>query len=295
LEGKTKKMKIPDNTKIKSVDLIVNDMESSLNFYNKLLGFKVIEKNSTKAYLSSNGEYPYLISLDENKTAGPVNRHGAGLYHTAFRFPDRKSLAKEFLHLHENNTKFHGFSDHIVSEAIYLGDPDGNGVELYVDKPRSEWVWKLGQVEMDTLPLNLNVLTNEMDNRNEKWTGISPLVDIGHIHLRVTDLFKAEKFYSNLLGFNITTSNYPGALFMSAGGYHHHIGANVWSSNHGSPSAENSLGLKSFTINIPDANFVEEIKTSSVKNGNEFIEMKNNEKGIVLRDYDNIMVKILSS
>lgn len=285
-------MKIPDNTKIQSVDLIVKDLESSLDFYNKLLGFKIIDKNSTKAYSSPNGEYPYLISLEENKSANPINRHGAGMYHTAFRFPDRKSLAKEFLHLHENNTKFHGFSDHLVSEAIYLGDPDGNGVELYVDKPRSEWVWKLGQVEMDTLPLNLNVLTNELDNRDEEWTGINPLVDIGHIHLRVTDLFKAEKFYSNLLGFNITTSNYPGALFMSAGGYHHHIGANVWASDHGSSASENLLGLKSFSINIPDTKYVEEIKTNSIKNGIEFAELRNGANGIVIRDYDNIKVKL---
>ena len=285
-------MKIPDNTKIQSIDLTVKDLESSLNFYNKLLGFKIIEKKSNTAYLSSNGNYPYLISLEENKSANPLNRHAAGLYHTAFRFPDRKSLALEFLHLHENNTKFHGFSDHIVSEAIYLGDPDGNGVELYVDKPRSEWVWKLGQVQMDTLPLNLHVLTNELDNRDEKWTGINPGVDIGHIHLRVTDLFKAEKFYSNLLGFNITTSNYPGALFISAGGYHHHIGANIWSSNNGPAMKENSLGLKSFTINIPDANFVDEIKTNSIKNGLEFSELRNGAQGISLKDYDNISVKL---
>ncbi len=273
---------------------MVQDLESSLNFYDKLLGFKIIENTNKTAYLSSDGKYPYLLSLEENKTAKPIDRHSAGLYHTAFRFPDRKSLAKEFLHLHKNNVKFHGFSDHLVSEAIYLGDPDGNGVELYVDKPRSEWVWKLGQVEMDTLPLNLTVLTNEVINRDEKWTGVNPKTDIGHIHLRVTDILKAEKFYSNLLGFNITVSSYPGALFMSAGGYHHHIGANIWSSDHGSQRSENSLGLKAFTIKLPDDNYIKEIKSSSKKSGVEYIEFQKNGNGIQLKDFDNITVKIIN-
>ena len=113
-------MNIPDNTKIQSIDLIIKNFNQSLNFYNEMIGFRVIEKSDDNAYLSANGKYPYLIHLEENKSAKPVNRHSAGLYHTAFKFPDRNSLGMTFLHLHGNKVKFHGFSDHIVSEAIYL-------------------------------------------------------------------------------------------------------------------------------------------------------------------------------
>jgi catechol 2,3-dioxygenase len=289
-------LKIPDNTIIQSVDLIVKDLKRSLNFYNDLLGFRTIEQTKNIAYLSSNGEFPYIISIEENQHAKLVNRNSAGLYHTAFRFPDRKSLARTFLHLHEKGIKFHGFSDHIVSEAIYLGDPDGNGVELYVDKPKSEWHWINGQVEMETLPLNLTVLTNEIENRDEPWNGIDKNVVIGHIHLKVSSLFKAEKFYSNILGFNITNSSYSGALFMSAGGYHHHIGSNIWHSSNGISLNENSFGLKSFTIKIPDSEYINELRSYLKKNGLEFLDISQDHKttGIQLKDYDNINVRIIS-
>ena len=158
-------MKIPDNTHIQSVDLIVKELNQSLDFYNNKLGFKIVDKSNGKAYLSANSKFPYLISIEENVNAEAEKRNSAGLYHIAFRFKDRKSLAKTFLHLHEIGMKFLGFSDHIVSEAIYLMDPDGNGIELYVDKPKNEWVWNNGQIEMDTLPLDLRVLTDELENR----------------------------------------------------------------------------------------------------------------------------------
>lgn len=287
-------MKIPDNTKIQSVDLIIKNLERSLQFYNELLGFKIIERSDDKAYLSSNGKYPYIVYLEGNPNVKPMDRHSAGLYHTAFRFPDRESLGKTFLHLHENNVKFYGFSDHIVSEAIYLGDPDGNGVELYVDKPKSEWEWQMGQIVMDTLPLNLNVITNAVKNRKEPWNGIDERTEIGHIHLRVTDLMKAEKFYSNLLGFNVTNSNYEGALFMSAGGYHHHIGTNIWSSANGTLLEENSLGLKSFTIKTGNSVYINEIKENAGKNGIEYFETNKLQNGIHIKDFDDINVNLIA-
>ncbi len=219
-------MKIPDNTKIQSVDLKVKDLKTSLNFYSHLMGFKIISQNETSAMLSANRSLPYILQLHEDKNSIHKPYGSTGLFHIAISLPNRKELARVFLRMFENKVKFQGFSDHLVSEAVYLEDPDENGVELYCDRPREEWQYKMGQVEMATLPLNLNILTNELDDRNV-WNGIHPYTDIGHIHLSVSDIKKAQNFYSILLGLNVTNSTYPGAMFFSAGGYHHHIGANV--------------------------------------------------------------------
>ena len=278
-------MKIPDDTIIQSIDLSVSNLDKSMDFYSRLIGFKKIPSEGNAVFLSANGKPPYIISLTENKNGKSPARNNTGLYHIAIRFPNRKELAKVFLRLFENKTKFHGFSDHLVSEAIYLADRDGNGVELYIDRPKKSWKWTLGQVEMDTLPLNLQVITGELDDKDSIKDDIHPDTRIGHIHLKVSDLFKAEKFYNHLLGFIVTNSSYPGALFLSAGGYHHHIGTNVWESKNGSPPPENSLGLKSFTISIPDKNYIKEI---GEKAKNYVIETgKHSDEKILLSDFDN--------
>jgi catechol 2,3-dioxygenase len=278
-------MTIPDKTIIQSIDLAVSNLEESLEFYSRLIGFKEISGDRNSVFLSASGKQPYIISLTEDKNGKHPHRSNTGLYHTAIRFPNRKELAKAFMRLFENKAKFHGFSDHIVSEAIYLADPDGNGVELYIDKPKDTWKWTLGQIEMDTLPLNLQVITNELDDKEGIKDDIHPDTRIGHIHLKVSDLFKAEKFYNHLLGFNVTNSSYPGALFLSAGGYHHHIGTNVWSSKNGAPPPDDSLGLKSFTINIPDENYIKEIEGKAKTYGVETA--KQNDGKILLNDFDN--------
>lgn len=252
-------MKIPDNTKIQSVDLKVKNLDESLKFYSELLGFKIISQNNSSAELSANGKEPYLIKLYEDKNAVWRKRGTTGLFHTAIRLPNRTELGRVFLRLFGNNVKFQGFSDHLVSEAVYLADPDENGIELYADKPKSEWVNNMGQIEMDTLPLDLSVITKGL-NENEQWNRIHPDTDIGHIHLNVSDLNKAQKFYSLLLGMNVTNSIYRGALFFSAGGYHHHIGTNIWSSRNGSPAPENNSGLQKFTVKIPDVSYLHELE-----------------------------------
>jgi catechol 2,3-dioxygenase len=282
-------MKIADNTKIQSVDLKVKSLDESLNFYSNLIGLKIIEQTGGIAYLSANGNYPYLISLHEDKGAIHRPYGSTGLFHTAIRLPNRKELARVFLRLFDNKIKFQGFSDHLVSEAIYLADPDENGVELYADRPLEEWQWKMGQVEMATLPLNLNVLTRELDDR-EVWNGIHPETDIGHIHLNVSNLNKAQEVYSLLMGFNITTSAYPGALFLSAGGYHHHIGTNVWSSKNGKPAPENSVGLMQFTINLPNEEYLKTIQQRA-EESNLLLEPFNGTSLAVL-DFDKIKIKL---
>lgn len=282
-------MKIPDNTKIDSVDLRIRDLINSLDFYSNLLGFNVIVKRDGYSLLSANGQNPYLIKLTEDKNAKQRSSNTTGLFHIAFRFPNRKELARVFMRLFKNKTKFQGFSDHLVSEAIYLADPDGNGIELYADKPRETWGWKFGQVLMDTLPLNLSVITKELDDP-EIWNGIHQDVDIGHIHLNVSNLFKAEKFYNDILGFNITNTLYPGALFLSSGGYHHHIGANVWSSKNGHPPNDNSLGLINYTIKVPDKTFLNSIEAKA-EESKVVVEVEDDILNI--QDFDQNKIKII--
>lgn len=283
--SKMDNIKIPDNTKIQSIDLAVSDLDKSLNFYGSLLGFKEIKREGKTSFLSANGELPYIFSLTENVNGKHPLRINTGLYHAAIKFPNRKELAKVFVHLFEKKTKFQGFSDHLVSEAVYLADPDGNGVELYTDKPKEQWKWNLGQVEMDSLPLNLQVLTNELKDEDTNSYVMHPGTVIGHIHLKVSDLFKTEKFYNHLLGFNITSSSYPGALFFAADDYHHHIGTNVWSSNNGNPPAEGSLGIQSFTIKLPDINYIKEIEQSAKNYKIETVKPADGK--LLLHDFDN--------
>ena len=284
-------MKMPDNTRIQSVDLKVKDIETSLNFYSHLMGFKIISQNESSAMLSANGNMPYILQLHENKNAIHKPLGSTGLFHIAIRLPSRKELARVFLRLFEYKVKFQGFSDHLVSEAIYLNDPDENGVELYTDKPREEWQYRMGQVEMSTLPLNLNVLTNELDNRNV-WNGIHPDTDIGHIHLSVSDIKKAQNFYSILLGLNVTNSTFHGAMFFSAGGYHHHVGANIWSSKNGSPAVnKNAVGLLNYTIRVPEKEYIKVIQSRAEES--ELLIEPFNGKFLVIQDMDKNKITVI--
>jgi catechol 2,3-dioxygenase len=280
---------LPGNTHIQSIDLKVKDLKESLHFYSDLLGMKKKEISNGEAELYSDINKTYLVKLIEAPGAKFPSKDKTGLYHTAIRFPNRKELARVFMRLFEKKYKFQGFSDHLVSEAIYLADPDGNGVELYTDKPVSEWTWKNGTIDMDSFPLDLSVITKELDDPGN-WNGISPEADIGHIHIKVSNLMKAQKFYSLMLGFRITTSSYPGALFFAAGNYHHHVGANIWHSRNSSPPPENSLGLDSFTISIPDKE-----KLADVVNYIKDYDMvtENSKDGSVLvNDFDNIKIRL---
>ncbi|HMQ68196.1 MAG TPA: VOC family protein [Ignavibacteria bacterium] len=281
---------IPENTKIQSTDLRVRDLNASVYFYSDLIGFKIIDKNDTEAILSSSGELPYLIRLTEDRSA-PVRMKGStGLYHMAFLFPDRKELARVFMRLFKNNIKFQGFSDHLVSEAVYLSDPDGNGVELYADKPKNQWQESHGQIIMDTLPLDLSIITNELDDP-DVWEGVHPDTTLGHIHLNVSDIRKAEEFYNEIIGFRITNTQFPKALFLGAGGYHHHIGANTWMLDRRAKADESSLGLISYTISIPDKNYANSVYERAEENN---MKVDSDENGISVKDHDNIKIRIIS-
>ena len=281
---------IPDKTRIQSIDIRVRDLKDSLNFYSDLNGFKIVDQNDFEAILSSTGVLPYIIKLTEDKSA-PVRIKGStGLFHMAFLFPNRKELARVFMRLFKNNIKFQGFSDHLVSEAIYLSDPDGNGVELYTDKPRDQWQESHGQILMDTLPLDLSKVTSELDDP-EIWNGIHPDTTLGHIHLNVSELKKAEEFYNEILGFRITNTQFPKALFLGAGGYHHHIGSNTWMLDKRAKADENSLGMTSFTIRIPDDNYINLISERAEENK---LNVFSDNKSVLIKDFDNINIRIIS-
>ena len=267
---------LPDQTHIGYVHLQVSNLKRSLHFYETLVGLKKAIDLGDTVVLSASGKAPYHIMLTELPGARPKPARSSGLYHVAIRFPSRRELAKVFRRLYAHDTVFQGFSDHLVSEAIYLADPDENGVELYVDRPRSQWVMDEDQVQMATLPLNLEALLNELHEEDSDADPIDSNTDIGHIHLHVSDLHAADEFYSGLLGFDVTQRSYPGALFLSAGGYHHHIGVNTWAGRGVPPPPHDAVGLLSFGISVPGRQSMNSIAEQFDEHGVQF-EIKQHE------------------
>lgn len=231
------------------VSVNVTNLERSLHFYRDFMGFRVLKQTNRKAILTADGKTA-LLTLEQPEDVVPKAGRTTGLYHFAVLLPERKELATFLKHLIQ--TAGHqirlGASDHYVSEALYFDDPDGNGIEVARDRPSSEWNWHGEKVEMATVALDADDLLSEAD---EEWTGMPEETLIGHIHLHVSDLETTEHFYVNGLGFNIVT-RYPGALFASTNGYHHHLGLNVWNGVGAPKPAENSVGLNWFTLVFPD-------------------------------------------
>ncbi len=287
--------RLPDATHIGYVHLQVSNAGRSLAFYKELLGFKEVQRDGATIFLSSTGRAPFHLILTERPDAKPIVRHSTGLFHTAIRLPNRKELARTFTRLYDQRWPFQGFADHGVSEALYLADTDGNGIELYTDRPRNQWPRKNDELEIVSIELDLDNLLEELTNDKSDWNGIHPATDIGHIHLQVSDLAKAKRFYHEVLGFDITQGTYPGALFVSAGGYHHHIGFNIWNSRGASTPSPDAVGLVSFAVAVPDKKNVDGLQEKLSSAG---IEVRNEqrvaEKRLILRDFDGIQVEIIS-
>lgn len=239
---------LPDQTRINQVHLRTARLEPALAFYTGVLGLKVLPGPGPRAIVSAAGESPGLIVLSEDRNAAPRPRRSTGLYHFAIRYPRREDLAQAYQRLVTSGYPIAGASDHGVSEAIYLSDADGNGVELYVDRPRAEWPWHNGQIAMVTRPLDLDNLLATIEHQSDPAAAAAK-IDIGHIHLHVADLAVAERFYCEFLGLAVTQRSYPGALFFAAGGYHHHIGVNAWAGK--AVPAANSVGLISYRLEVP--------------------------------------------
>lgn len=232
---------------VENLELKINDMNKSLDFYESVIGFQVLEREGKRAVLTADGQTP-LLTLVEPEGVSPKEPNRTGLYHFALLLPQRSDLADFLKSLIENNIRI-GASDHHVSEAIYLQDPDDNGIEVYTDREDSGWVWKNQEIHMTTERLNARDLLQA--GTEEGWSGLPADTIMGHIHLHVADLERAEKFYCEGLGFDVVTRYGEQALFISSGGYHHHIGLNVWNGR-GIPAASpNSIGLAHYTIVYP--------------------------------------------
>ncbi|HEV7595120.1 MAG TPA: VOC family protein [Gemmatimonadaceae bacterium] len=225
--------RLPESTHLGRVRLQVADLNRSLLFYENVLGLRVINRTADSASLGPHGEDREIVHLRQLSSAKAVPRRGLlGLYHFAILLPDRASLGRFVAHLSEIGA-YAGMSDHFVSEAVYLTDPDGLGIEVYADRPRDAWRYDERQLYMTTNHLDVDDLVKSA--RDEPWTGIPAGTVLGHVHLYVDDIDKAEAFYHDALGFDKVVWSYPGALFLSAGGYHHHLGTNTWAK--GAPAA----------------------------------------------------------
>ena len=243
---------IDPDTAIGTVRLTVADLGRSRSFYESALGLQPSELEDGGLALGLRGEHP-LIELRADSSAPRLDRHAAGLYHLAVLVPTRRDLALALARLAQARWPLDGASDHLVSEALYLSDPDGNGIEIYRDRPRDQWRRRAGALEMATLPLDLRNLLGEAADTGSPPPTVPAGTRIGHVHLQVADLSQAEAFYHGVLGFDVMVRGYPGALFVSAGGYHHHIGLNTWHSAGASAPAPGSIGLRSFEVQLPDA------------------------------------------
>jgi catechol 2,3-dioxygenase len=234
------------NIFVGEVDIRVKNLDNALTFYQNIMGFQVLEKTDFKAILTTDGKTP-IVTLEQPVDVIPKVERRTGLYHFAILLPTRADLSVFLRHLVQTGYSL-GAADHYVSEAIYLTDPDGNGIEVYRDRPSSEWTWKNGLVDMATEQLDAKGILAESD---AEWTGLPSDTVMGHIHLHVADLKKAEEFYTKGLGFK-TVSYYPQAAFVSTGGYHHHIALNTWQGVGAPTPPKNSVGLNWYTLVFPD-------------------------------------------
>ncbi len=242
--------RLPDATRLGQVHLQVADLERSLAYYGEVLGFRVLDRIPGEATLAAQGEDDTpLIALHEHRGAAPVPHRGRlGLYHYAILLPDRASLGRFVAHLGAIGVRA-GASDHLVSEALYLQDPDGLGIEVYADRPRETWRYEGRQLAMDTKPLDMTSLVGAAGGH--PWAGMPPGTMIGHVHLHVGDVGQAAAFYHEALGFDKVVWNYPGALFLSAGGYHHHLGVNSWAGAGAASPRKGDAQLLEWEIVVP--------------------------------------------
>jgi len=235
---------------IGTVHLTVRDLAGGLAFYRDRLGFEDLGRGSGgSARLGAGGVERLVLHGDPQ---APRVRGTTGLYHFAILVPSRPDLARSLAHLLETRTALAGASDHLVSEALYLSDPEGNGIEIYRDRPRDEWAWERGAIRLASDPLDLDGLLAEPAAR-EAWTGLAPETRIGHVHLRVSRIDEAESFYVGVLGFERTARLGDSALFVAAGGYHHHLGLNTWGGAGAPAPPSGAAGLREFVIELPDA------------------------------------------
>ena len=243
--------RLPDGTRLGPVVLQISDLARSIAFHEGVLGLRTIERGASRAMLAPQAADSALIELRERPGARSAGRRGRlGLYHFAILLPDRATLGRFVRHLAELGVRA-GAADHLVSEAFYLHDPDGLGIEVYADRPRDTWRRVGRELMMATDPVDVVGLVQEAGDA--PWTGMPAGTVMGHVHLHVGDIARAAAFYSEALGFDRVVWHYPGALFLSAGGYHHHLGTNTWAGPGAAPPTESDARLLEWTIELPGA------------------------------------------
>lgn len=240
--------RLPDDLRFGAIALAVADLERSIDYYRRRLGMELLEQEGRRATLGAGGRR--LLELEE-RSGAKRDPDAADLFHFALRVASRPALARQLARLVATDTRLTGASDHSVSEALYLRDPDGHGVELYRDRPRETW-YREGRVHMGTSALDLDDLLKDAPGGAGDRDGLDPDTVIGHVHLETLDLARAKAFYVDRLGLDVTTER-PGATFMSKGGYHHHVAVNTWG-NKLRPAQDHPgrLGMLWFEIQLPD-------------------------------------------
>jgi catechol 2,3-dioxygenase len=239
---------LPAATTVGPVTLRVAEAGRSLAWYRDMIGLEVIEQTGERIALGAGGK-PFLI-LEVRPGTTPRVEETTGLYHFAILVPDRPALAAVLARIAARDVRL-GASDHLVSEALYIWDPDGNGNEIYRDRPREEWTWESGFVRMATIPLNLRSLLADAPAGGADTRRVPAGTRMGHVHLQVGDLERAKRFYSDVFGF-VQTAGRGGAIFLSAGGYHHHLGCNIWHSHHAPHPLPTAAGLEEWVVELPD-------------------------------------------
>ncbi len=270
-------MEIAPTTQMGPVELTVADLDRTLAYWQDVVGLRVLSRDEGRAALGTDRE---LVRFVEEPGAQPDHGH-TGLYHVALLLPDRASLARWLAHAARANTTLQGLSDHYVSEAVYLRDPDHHGIEIYADRPRDLWEGQVFQ-RMTTMPLDVQSLFGELDDpATEPFDGLPDGTVMGHVHLRVADVPKTVEFYNGVLGLGVMAQLGPAAAFLSAGGYHHHIGANTWESRGASPAPHGAATLRYATIVLPDAAERDRVAARVADAGQE---PEAGEDGVIVRD-----------
>jgi catechol 2,3-dioxygenase len=248
-----------------AVRLAVADLEGTRAFYDRTIGLRPSEPRDEATPLAANGTT--VVELVPSPDAPPRPAGTTGLFHLAILVPSRLELARSLRRVVQSGWSLTGASDHLVSEALYLSDPEGNGIEVYRDRPREEWRHANGELQMSTLPLDLQSLAAELGDPGQGESRIADGTRIGHVHLNVADLDEAERFYHGALGFEVTVRGYPGALFVASDGYHHHVGLNTWAGEGAPPPPPGSRGLLRFELVADDEAELERVERGLAEAG----------------------------